>query len=228
MRKASRQTNGEYSTQSHVEQSGETHGNNMSVVCEIVITVKPLMYSLRDDIVNWRVMNVDAKHGKTDKYWNVQMCSPYQPCFKSGINDGVKHGKTGNYWDVETCNPYKIFFKPSLNCFDPIEYISWSKGNLVENVCSMDYQLNLMLNIDSACRDSIELVSDIRLTRLKIVSFGSSAASMDNHCESSLQLQSYHKIGLSRLCGVESSRWIGKGFYFNNVLDNAKTTYKCN
>ncbi len=124
-------------------------------------------------------------------------------------------------------SPYKLCFKPSLNCFDPIEYSSWSKENLVEKVCSMDYQLNLMLTIDSACHDSSELVNEIRLTRFKIVSFGSSAASMDNHCEFSLQLQSYRKIGLSRLCGVENSRWIGKGFYFNNVLENAKTSYKC-
>jgi hypothetical protein len=178
-----------------VEQSGETHGNNMSVVCESVITVNPLMNSLRVDTVNWRVMNVGVKHGKTDKYWSVQMRSPYQLCFK-----------------------------PSLNCFDSIEYRSLSKEKFVESVCSMDYQLNRMFTIDSACRDSSELAKEIQFTRLKIVS---SAASMDSYFESSLQLQSYRKIGLSRHCGVESSRWIGKGFNFNNVLENAKTTYKC-
>ncbi len=198
----------------HVEQSGETHGNNMSVACDSVITVKLLMYSLCADIVNWRTMNVGVKHGKTDRYRNVQMCSPYQPCYKSGINDGVKHGKTVTYWDVEMRRSCKIFFKPRLNCFDPIEYSSWSKGNLVEKVCSMVYQLKLLLDNDSACCDSIEPASEIRLTRIKIVSLGSSAASMYNHCESSPQLQSYCKIGLSRLCGVESARWIGKGFYF--------------
>jgi hypothetical protein len=197
-----------------VEQSGETHGNNMSVVCGIVITVILLTYSLCVDNVKWRTLNAGVKHGEIDKYWNVQMCSPYQPRYKSGTNDGVKQGKTVNYWSREMCRPYKICFKPSPKRLDPIEYSGWFKGNLVENVCSLDYQLNLMLNIDSTCRDIIELVNEIRLTKLKIASIGSSTVSIDNYCEPPLQLQSYRKIGLSSLCGVESPRWIGKGFYF--------------
>jgi hypothetical protein len=190
VRKASRQTNGEYSTQSHVEHSGETLGNNMYVVCGIVIASILLTYSMRDINVKWRILNDCAKRGEVDNYCNVQMCSPYQPRYKSGTNAGVKQGKIVKYWNVEMCR------------------------SVVENVCSLDYQLNLMHIIVSSCRDIIELVKETRLTKLKIASIGSLTTSIDNQCEPPLQLQSYRKIGLSSLCGAESPRWIGKGLYF--------------
>jgi hypothetical protein len=138
------------------------------------------MYSLRVETVNCRVMNVDVKHGNTDKYLNVQVRCPYQLCCK-----------------------------PSLNRCDIIGYRIWPKENFVESFCSMDYQLNRLFTIDPACRDSSEPIKEMQFKCLVI---RSSAASSDTYFESSLQLQSFRIIGLSRYCGVESSRRIGKGF----------------
>jgi hypothetical protein len=180
MRKASRQANGEYSTQSHVEHLGETHGNNMYGMCEIVIAVILLTYRMCDINAKWRTLNDCAKCGEVDKYDNVQIRSPYQPCNKLRTNASVKQEKIGNYWNVETC---------------------WSS---VENVCSLDYQLNPRYIIVTLRRDIIELVSETRFAKLKIASIGSLNTIIDNQCEPPLQLQSYCKIGSSSLCGAES------------------------
>jgi hypothetical protein len=178
----------EYSTHLHMEQLGDTHGNNMFDVCESVNNVNRLMHSMRVKSVNCHVENVDENHDKIDKYSNVHVRCSYQACWQSGINH-----------------------------FELSEYSNWVRKDFAEfSHCEVCQSSRLCIADFTCCSgerptycDSSESTKDMQP---KFTVTWDPAASNVIYAESPLQLQSIHKIGLSRYCGAERSRRIGKGF----------------
>ncbi len=154
----------------------------MFVVCESVNNVNRLMNSMRVKSVNCRVENVDENHDNIDEYSNVQVRCSYQVCWKFGVN----------YYELG-------------------EYCNWVRKNFAEFSYCEVRQLNRLCTVDFTCCscDSSELIKDMQP---KFVVTRYPAASNDIYVETPLQLQSIHIIGLSRYCGAERSRQIGKGF----------------
>jgi hypothetical protein len=124
-------------------------------------------------------------------------------------NADAKHDNTDKYSNVQVRCSYQLCCKLSFNRYDFSEYRIWDKENFVESFCRETRQLNRLSTVDPACRDSSELIKDMQPKRLV---FRYPNDSNDIYVETPLQLQSFHIIGLSRYCGVESSRRIGKGF----------------